>query len=125
MVRRGSGKRKKIERVKKKVMVRPHCAPSEHLKASSATRRTGSPTSSQPLLHVMPLKSIGPSNISGFPTVTPCDPQQGFVSRPGGAFKFRSVQQITQSKQTNALNVAPKNPYQVCLCCHQWFIFNF
>jgi hypothetical protein len=72
----------------------------------------------------MPLKSIGPSNISGFPTVTPCDPQQGFVSRPGGAFKFRSVQQITQSKQTNALNVAPKNPYQVCLCCHQWFIFN-
>lgn len=60
---------------------------------------------------VVSLKPMGPSNF-GFPevTVTPsageqANPRHGFVSRPGGAFKFQAVRQMPTQ--------APKNPYQV------------
>lgn len=66
------------------------------------------------------LKPMGPSNIMGFPEVTPsageqANPRHGFVSRPGGAFKFQAVRQMPTQ--------APKNPYQVpvssvCLRTH-------
>ena len=74
------------------------------------------------MLRVVPVRSMTPSNISSFPTVKPSagelvNPQQGFVSRPGGAFKFRALHQIPMpTPQINTANTsvwAPKNPYQV------------
>jgi hypothetical protein len=81
-------------------------------KASDMVRRSASPPASWGggERRVVALKPMGPSIIIGFPEVTPsageqANPRHGFVSRPGGAFKFQAVRQMPTQ--------APKNPYQV------------
>ena len=81
-------------------------------KASDMVRRSASPPAAWGggERRVVALKPMGPSIIIGFPEVNPsageqANPRHGFVSRPGGAFKFQAVRQMPTQ--------APKNQYQV------------
>ena len=86
--------------------------PGDPHRAREASSRSGSPPKrgGEQERRVLGLRPFGPANISGFPAVTPsageqANPRHGFVSRPGGAFKFMAVHQMPAQ--------APKNPYQV------------
>ena len=57
-------------------------------------------------LCVLPLKSVA---MTGIPTSGMPNQQHGFVSRPGGAFKFRPLPTMSQSSTPNT---AHRNPFQ-------------